>query len=817
MLKEIMKKLTSPGLQSLLGKAGCRTLGLIVLAVLTVNLGRAQTNFASPLVLTGDYGLTNFDNTGVTADPTGPTIAGLPPTSTLWFQWSTTNSGEVELDTIGSVDDFFGSQLDTVLGVYTGTSLASLNLVSANDNLYPVSQLNEVGQNFYTAGDTNYIGTTNPPQFFPQAFFGIIQQPFSGPSGLRFNAVAGTTYYFAVDTRGIPGSISLNWALHPSGVFRFATENSDLNGLTYPDGLTPMLLYQCSATESGALNWPGGVRNFTPSGALVTITRVAGSSGRVTVDYSTVDLSTNTSLMAAGGTNGSGTNLGPFLINGDLPAVAGTDYSASSGTITFDDFEMSKTIQIPIINGGGGGFGGPVPKPNRDFGIVLSNPQLDPSESTEVAPPRVDSTFGMSVVRILDVNTDPRELNTYQVAVTNIVVGGSNTVSTNLVYTTTPTNAVFNFQRANYLVYRAGSNSVFTLWVHRTGTNTSSATINYAVNCGFPFVGKNSPLSTPNTDNVYPLQPGSDYATPDPINTTPIKDKVPDFIFPGGYSGALSWGDKDFTDKTISFSVYDNGLQQFNEDFQVSLYGLDSNGNPLQVGMVADCTVTILNAHDLDSSSGNLLPPAGAVDELFNPDYASQFWSGFTPTAHPGTDGIVNSMALQPDGNTILAGNFYTYNGDQRNCIARVDTAGNLDNTFDPGLGADDFISSVALTTNNEAVIGGNFTSYNGTFRSSIALVNTNGALDTSFQPGQGFDGTVYSVVMQTNGQILVGGSFSIDVSVARNGCTGAGSAFPGLSEVAFSLAVGEVFASLGLCDAISCAPTRNDATEDLV
>ena len=98
---------------------------------------------------------------------------------------------------------------------------------------------------------------------------------------------------------------------------------------------------------------------------LVTVTRVAGSYGRVSVDYATADLTLYTNLM--------GTNR--FLLNGDLPAVgsvtnysyftnifAGTtniftnsmvsvgDYASVSGTLTFDDYEMSKTILIPVYN-----------------------------------------------------------------------------------------------------------------------------------------------------------------------------------------------------------------------------------------------------------------------------------------------------------------------------------------------------------------------------------------------------------------------------------------------------------------------------------
>jgi uncharacterized delta-60 repeat protein len=760
-----MQKLTRLRMGSLV-RIGCA----ILLAGLAVNIGKAQTNFASAEVLSGDYGSVTVDNTGVVPDSGTPTIAGLPPEHTVWFQWSSTNSGEVEIDTIGSVDDSGLTNLDTVLGVYTGTSLAALDLVSANDNLYPNYQYNEAGQNIYTTGDTNYNQTTNPPPVQAHGIFGDIYQPYAGvpysptgPSGLRFNAVAGTTYYFAVDTRSSyyyksvgglgfsglnmtgPGMISLNWSLHPSGVFRFATENADVTGLTYPDG-TPLLLYQTAATESSGYSTTAGDPIRYPAfndanGVLVTVTRVAGAYGRVRVDYTTADLSLNTNLM---GTNG-------FLINGDLPAVAYQDYFPASGTLTFDDYEMSKTILIEVENSG-------PPRPNRDFGVVLSNAQLDPSESIAVSPPRVDAQFGEAMVRILDVNVDPNSGMSFA-DVTNVPAGNTNTVR---IYSTTPTNSVFNFQKENYRVYRVGTNQVFTIYVNRTGTNTAATTIDYNVNSTFPY---EKDYDAPNDDYKFPLTPGSDYATPDPKDSAAVFGRVPDFIFPGGYSGTISWGDKDFNPKPITFTVYNNGLQQFNEDFQINLYNWDSYGNPFQVGMVNNCTVTILNASELDNNYGtsNINPPAGAVDELYNVDYGSQFWLNTDPPQmeNPGADGVVYGLALQPDGKTIVVGDFFSYDLTGRNCIARATASGYLDTTFDPGEGADDFISCVALTTNNEALIGGNFTSYNGTLRNGIALVKTNGALDTSFYPGLGFNGTVYAVAMQTNGQVLVGGDFT--------------------------------------------------------
>jgi len=735
-------------------------LKLVLLALfgLSAELAVAQTNFASAGVIYGDYGSVSVDNTGVVPDTNAPTIAGLAPNNTIWFQWSSTNSGEVVFDTMGSVDDFLGVyNLDTVMGAYSGNSLTSLGLLAANDDLYSYLLDNVAGQNYYSFGDTNYLNSTNPPVRNPSGQRVYMYPPFSGPSQLRFNAVAGTTYYIAVDTRFMPGLISLNWSLHPSGVFRFATEYSDGMGATYADGYTPMLLYTCAATESQSPDEPGSepIRfgTLNDRGVLVTVTRVGGAYGRVTVDYNAVEIDTNSILMGPG-TNG-------FLINGDLAAQAGKDFPPVSGTLTFDDYEMSKTIVVPIQNSYQA-------RPNCDFLVVLTNAQLDSAESSAVSAPRVDNMFGQALVRILDVNVDPRGYALSQQTTIDPVSGATNVVN---IYSTTATNAVFNFEKAHYKVYRAGTNQTFTIYVARTGTNSASKSIFYKVNSAFPWCNTCEDV---NADNMFPLQPGSDYATPDPTNSTVIKDAVPDFIFPGGYTGTVSWGGNDWQPKPIEFVVYDNGLQQFNEDFKISLYDVDQYGNALQVGMVSDSSVTIVNAREYESgnnSTRQIFPPAGAVDELYNPDFGEQFWINANSLAHPGTDGEVYGLALQPDGNTVVVGNFFTYNGASRNNIARADANGDLDTTFDPGSGADDFVSCVALAANNEIAIGGNFISYNGSYSSHIALLNTDGTLNSAFNAniGDGFDGPVWGIVQQPDGKWLVAGDFNNYNGTPRN------------------------------------------------
>ena len=78
---------------------------------------------------------------------------------------------------------------------------------------------------------------------------------------------------------------------------------------------------------------------------------------------------------------------------------------------------------------------------------------------------------------------------------------------------------------------------------------------------------------------------------------------------------------------------------------------------------------------------------------------------------------------LQPiDGSILIGGYFTTYNGVTRNRIAQVHPNGTLDTCFDPGLGLDSTVWSMARHPATATVaIGGAFTQVNGTPRNRIA------------------------------------------------------------------------------------------------
>jgi uncharacterized delta-60 repeat protein len=135
----------------------------------------------------------------------------------------------------------------------------------------------------------------------------------------------------------------------------------------------------------------------------------------------------------------------------------------------------------------------------------------------------------------------------------------------------------------------------------------------------------------------------------------------------------------------------------------------------------------------------------------------------FDPGAGP--DGAVRALLLLSDGRIVLGGSFTAYNGVNRNNLTRINTDGSLDVSFNPGPGADGLVHALASTTVNglpKLLVGGGFTSVAGARRNSIARLNTEGTVDTTFDPGTGANGPVYAVAVQADGRMIVGGDFSM-------------------------------------------------------
>ncbi len=134
-----------------------------------------------------------------------------------------------------------------------------------------------------------------------------------------------------------------------------------------------------------------------------------------------------------------------------------------------------------------------------------------------------------------------------------------------------------------------------------------------------------------------------------------------------------------------------------------------------------------------------------------------------------GPSGLVSAIAVQADGKIVIGGSFTGVNGHPRNRIARLNADGSVDQSFNPGGGADDFVETVAVQADGKIVIGGGFTGVNGHPRNRIARLNADGSVDQSFNPGSGANTFVFAVAVQADGNIVIGGFFTSVNGTPRN------------------------------------------------
>jgi uncharacterized delta-60 repeat protein/uncharacterized repeat protein (TIGR02543 family) len=147
----------------------------------------------------------------------------------------------------------------------------------------------------------------------------------------------------------------------------------------------------------------------------------------------------------------------------------------------------------------------------------------------------------------------------------------------------------------------------------------------------------------------------------------------------------------------------------------------------------------------------------GSLDTDFNPG--------------SGANNSPNWIHVLENGQILIAGgDFSTYNGTSTGRIARINTDGSLDITFNSGgAGANSIIYCGAVQSDGKILIGGLFSAYNGTARNRLARLNSDGTLDTSFDLGAGPNEAISVITVQSDGKILIGGGFTSYDGTARS------------------------------------------------
>lgn len=127
-----------------------------------------------------------------------------------------------------------------------------------------------------------------------------------------------------------------------------------------------------------------------------------------------------------------------------------------------------------------------------------------------------------------------------------------------------------------------------------------------------------------------------------------------------------------------------------------------------------------------------------------------------------GADNTINCMTLQSDGKIIIGGDFGIFNEITANRIARLNTNGSLDTTFATGQGFQGRVNSLGIQSNGKIVVAGDFSSFNSMPVNRIVRLNPNGSIDNSFSPGYGPQAAINNIIIQPDDKIVIGGRFTM-------------------------------------------------------
>ena len=178
--------------------------------------------------------------------------------------------------------------------------------------------------------------------------------------------------------------------------------------------------------------------------------------------------------------------------------------------------------------------------------------------------------------------------------------------------------------------------------------------------------------------------------------------------------------------------------------------------NPSEVKLLPDDSMIIIGAFiTYNGTSANRiikLTKDGDIDPSF------VYGSGF--------NNIVNRILVASDGSVYVSGNFTTYNGTSVSDIVKLSSDGTLDTTFSSNVGSGfsgvQFALGIAEDQSGKILLCGNPSStFNGNNFNGLIRLNTNGVVDNSLTLSEGFNLSVNSVMVDSYGKIIAGGSFT--------------------------------------------------------
>ena len=124
--------------------------------------------------------------------------------------------------------------------------------------------------------------------------------------------------------------------------------------------------------------------------------------------------------------------------------------------------------------------------------------------------------------------------------------------------------------------------------------------------------------------------------------------------------------------------------------------------------------------------------------------------------AKPNFNSGVNCLELQSDGKILVGGDFTYYNFTSQNKITRLNSDGTIDKTFNIGTGFDGSVKTIKVQSDGKILVGGSFFNYNGLYAKLLVRLNSDGSIDSTFNPYPTVSYWVFGLNVQQDGKILV-------------------------------------------------------------